>query len=311
MGNSTVRCCGRIKGDQLEDDGQEPFAGTNSVELAATQLFNIPALGSAYHTSVIVNGEEFFFSDSGIFTDRMLSSHEGKPSERIHLGNSRRTGLHVLHVLRPHFKPGTYDLLRKNCNSFSDCALRLLLGTRLEGRFSRLERLGQHNAGLVQTFTKGAYEPNKAAADFNLENVIAQLDNLCSSDLQGASLQMPVQSGFSPGDIVTIIGLKKSTHLNGKGAQIVRYNAVNGRWELILPQTGETKSLRAENIRPAGILALEPGSRVRVHGLQSETGKALNGLEGTVVRYNLESMRYDVDVNGTCKALKAENLQAL
>ena len=30
-----------------------------------------------------MNGEEFFFSDSGIFTDRALTSHQGQPSERV------------------------------------------------------------------------------------------------------------------------------------------------------------------------------------------------------------------------------------
>ena len=40
----------------------------------------------------------------------------------------------MLSALRPHFQGGSYDLLRKNCNSFSDCAVFYLLRQRIDAR---------------------------------------------------------------------------------------------------------------------------------------------------------------------------------
>merc|ERR1712125_98690 len=121
-----------------------------------------------------------------------------------------------------------------------------------------------------------------------------------------------------PGARVTIIGLQNALELNDQGAQIVRYNAVNGRWEAQLFTTGVTKAFRAENLRPAGELALEMGSRVRIHGLQSESGSKLNGRHGVVQRYLHDVSRYEVSIvsetgvaGESIKALKAENLEAL
>jgi hypothetical protein len=319
MGAQALQCCSRTKDDRDEDETLDSTSSaTNVVELAASKLFSIPALASAYHTSVLVNGEEFFFSDSGIFSDRALSSHAGMELERKVMGTSKWTGSQLLRVLSPHFKPGTYDLLRKNCNAFSDCALYFLLQERLEGRFSALERLGQSNTSLVQSFTKGAYSPNPVAENFKVSEVIAAISKADPNDPgpQGEFARV----ALVPGARVTIIGLQNAMELNDQGAIIVRYNAVNGRWEAQLFTTGETKAFRAENLRPAGELALEAGRRVRIHSLQSETGSWLNGRQGVVQRYLHDVSRYEValvaeaseaGVVGESKALKAENLQAL
>merc|ERR1711972_404257 len=93
---------------------------------------------------------------------------------------------------------------------------------------------------------------------------------------------------------VTVVGLKNAEELNGQGAEIVRYNGINGRWEARLFATGEVKAFRAENLRPAGELVLESGDRVRVHSLSSDTGQALNGQEAEVIRYLPERSRYEV-----------------
>merc|ERR1712232_1455816 len=90
---------------------------------------------AAYHSSIIVNGEEFSFSDGGISTSmERLASHvaqpprEGQPAPKLNpqvfdMGMSLHSGGSMKRALERHFAAGTYDLLRKNCNSFSDCAL--------------------------------------------------------------------------------------------------------------------------------------------------------------------------------------------
>merc|ERR1719510_412125 len=85
----------------------------------------------------------------------------------------------MIAVLRPHFLPGTYDLLRKNCNSFSDCALFVLLGRRLDEKYRSLEKIGAEwdkHMGLIQNFTGGNYKPNPQADGFRSCMVVAQLE---------------------------------------------------------------------------------------------------------------------------------------
>lgn len=319
MGNNTtalLRCCvpSRQSHNTLDDEVGRPVP-VNRVELAASELFNIPGLATAYHTSVVVNGEEFFFSDSGVFNDRVLTSHQGQPSERVDLGFSSHTGAQLLRVLSPHFRAGTYDLVRKNCNSFTDCAVYYLLRKRLDRRYSALERLGQRaTPELLHRFTKGMYQPNPASESYRTDDVLKELDRLGDSEPDDG-LGLPIGSAprsrpaLAIGARVTVVGLRNAEALNGQGAEIVRYNGVNGRWEARVNISGEVKAFRAENLRPAGELIFHPGDRARIHGLKSDTGQALNGLECEVLRYLHDVSRYEVLVGTETKALKADHLQ--
>jgi len=282
----------------------------NKVELAASELLNL-TFATAYHTSVLVNGEEFFFSDSGIFSDRALNSHQQKPSERIELGFSEKTGSQLLRALRPYFKSGSYDLVRKNCNSFSDAAVYYLLGQRLERRFCALEKLGQSNTDLLSQITKGMYTPNPLVDDFQVDSILPSLDKLSTEREATEGYAGTSTPALLPGSQVTIVGLVSAADLNGQGATVSRFNALNGRWEAMVHLSGKMTAFRAENLRPAGDLVLEAGDRIKLGGLKSETGQTQNGKEGEVIRYMHDVSRYEVrlDDRDTTMALKAENLQ--
>lgn len=303
-----------LSGPTVEQDKPRPERGRHRIELTASVLFGLPMLASAYHTSVLVDGEEFFFSDSGIFRDHMLVSHEGKPTERLELGYSDHSGLQLQMALDKHFKAGTYDLLRKNCNSFSDCALYFLLKQRLKGKYTILERLGSSGPQLVGQVTGGTYAPNPISASFNVEEVIKEIEK--------APVPMPPpqqrhtsamhRMAFNIGDEVRIVGLKTAVELNGETATVVRYNSLSGRWEVQIGSTGERKALRAEMLRPnTQDVALVPGDMVVIKDLQSEAGQALNGQVAEVMRYLPEVDRYEVVVNDGTKSLKPCNLSSL
>jgi len=89
----------------------------------------------------------------------------------------------------------------------------------------------------------------------------------------------------------------------------VRFNAVNGRWEAMVNASGEVKAFRAENLRPAGELIFEPGDKAKIHGLKTQTGQALNGIECEILGYLHDVSRYEVRIGNDTKALKGENLQ--
>ncbi|CAE7709956.1 spin [Symbiodinium necroappetens] len=111
-----------------------PGAAGYSIELAASKLGpGFPGF-QAYHTSVKVDDLEYSFSGDGIVIGRGLPSHvrmADKP-QVLYMGLTRISGEDLKEQLGRFFKRGTYDLLRKNCNSFTDCALFFLLDSRLD-----------------------------------------------------------------------------------------------------------------------------------------------------------------------------------
>lgn len=115
------------------------------MHLAATEVACVAGV-TAYHTSIHVDGREYYFDIGGILTGPSLRSHTGgrmpgPKTKVIDLGNSPYDGEQMHNILAPLFPKGSYDVLRKNCNSFTDAAIYLLLGSRAPGLFSRGERL--------------------------------------------------------------------------------------------------------------------------------------------------------------------------
>jgi len=150
------------------------------VELAVSALGGLGGF-AGYHTSVLVAGEEYYFCHGGICCNSKVVSHEDRQKvRRIFIGLSQRTGSDLIRFLSAHFRPHSYDLLRKNCNSFTDCALFYLCEQRLDAGFRVMEQLGRvadEHTGLVQRASMGDYCPNRRAADFNVEDVILAIES--------------------------------------------------------------------------------------------------------------------------------------
>eukprot|EP01084_Bolivina_argentea_P098419 176878_1 len=152
-------------------------AGKNKIELAASVLGGA-AMFTAYHTSILINGREYFFDMGGIMKTDNLLSHKGKQQfKRIELGYTNKSGSGLERTLRRHFEGGTYDLLRKNCNSFSDCALWYLLRQRIPSTYTRMESIGKSEM-LGSLMQNGEYKPNPKADGFDKEKVIEECKDI-------------------------------------------------------------------------------------------------------------------------------------
>eukprot|EP00929_Paragymnodinium_shiwhaense_P069545 TRINITY_DN35070_c0_g1_i1.p1 TRINITY_DN35070_c0_g1~~TRINITY_DN35070_c0_g1_i1.p1 ORF type:complete len:294 (+),score=53.43 TRINITY_DN35070_c0_g1_i1:165-1046(+) len=171
------------------------------VQLAVSRIGGIPG-ANAYHTSVLVDGIEYSFSASaGISRCRGALSHAVFPvaPRTYDLGHTQRTGRQLMEIMAPYFTVGSYDLLRKNCNSFSDCSLFFLLGRRLRAEYRSLEKFGASMPALVQTVSGGRYALNPEAADFDVEALIEGLEaaQLASkADIDGPPMQKDEASGM-------------------------------------------------------------------------------------------------------------------
>eukprot|EP00389_Voromonas_pontica_P001566 GDKH01002333.1.p1 GENE.GDKH01002333.1~~GDKH01002333.1.p1 ORF type:complete len:225 (-),score=42.32 GDKH01002333.1:193-867(-) len=158
----------------------DPAKAKNKVRVAASVLGGAPPM-QAFHTSIMINDEEFFFDMGGVESSSNLASHQqakqaGQQTQFVDMGMTDKSASELLSTLRPFFTEGTYDLVKKNCNSFSDCALFFLLGKRLDNKFKTLERIGAANPGMLSMMTNGEYKENPKAKDFVVESVIAKID---------------------------------------------------------------------------------------------------------------------------------------
>lgn len=118
------------------------------MQVAATEILRVAGV-PAYHTSVILGGREYYFDSQGIVSAPAFWSHLVGRAQRssdlrtevLHAGCSAASGASLVQHLMPFFERGSYDVLCKNCNSFTDAALYFLTRRRLDGRFCRLERV--------------------------------------------------------------------------------------------------------------------------------------------------------------------------
>lgn len=291
----------------------------NKVDLAVSVLWGIPGL-MAYHTSILINGEEYFFSPIGITRNRGLESHrrqaDGEPQPEailgdktnfkiIEMGSCARAGDSLMQVLSPHFEAGTYDLLHKNCNTFSDVALFYLMSQRLDTTYNSIEKVAANNPSLLERVTGGAYVPNPRALEFKVEEVVQQLTEAADDD----SAALPSgQRRLSVSTVVRVIGLQseKAVALNGKVGVVQRYNMSSERYEVRL--NGEMKALRPDNLEP-----FQLHQDMQIEGLQSAAAQDLNGERVRILKFNSQTERLEVKIlsNGEVKALKGENLVAV
>lgn len=143
-------------------------------------------LPAAYHTSIAIGDIEFSFDSSGVTCSRvwlshsMLSATTRNPEVVLQMGYTNVQAATLAEMMDPHFMPGTYDLLLKNCNAFSNAALFYLLGKQLDEKYTALDRAGaliDKKSGLVQLLLLGDYIPNPKAGDFELERVLTALQD--------------------------------------------------------------------------------------------------------------------------------------
>jgi len=176
----------------------------DEVQVAATQILQVAGI-AAYHTSVILGTKEYYFDADGIASAPALWSHfvgnDGDVEQEIctevfTVGRSPLSGAALVQGLEVFFYGGSYDVLLKNCNAFTDAALYFLTRRRLDPRFSRLERLiggtrplsTKLLAAVLRSVIPGGdaeglalpqdYMPNPLAENFSVEDVIARCDAL-------------------------------------------------------------------------------------------------------------------------------------
>lgn len=182
--NSVPECLRQNLYKQLEQGGsssvQRDGDSRYRVRLVVSSLIGGCWAKDAYHTSIVVDDFEFAFNHLGIVNQRLdAGDHASHDGQMIDLGFSTISGHQMKLLLEPYFQAGSYDMLRKNCNNFSDCALFCLLGHRLDVKYRKLERVGtwvDDWTGLMPLLSGFQYTCNPKARDFNLVEVLQYIE---------------------------------------------------------------------------------------------------------------------------------------
>ncbi|CAE7472718.1 unnamed protein product [Symbiodinium natans] len=159
-------------------------AAGHHVVLAVSSFLGAPDgcwMKDAYHTSVVVDNVEYTFSPRGIVRHLLKGQLDATGSDGVSYfrGMSTISGPEMAGILWPFFKEGSYDVLKKNCNTFSDCALFCLLGERLPIKYRTLEKVAgvlDDVTGVVQALSMCNYRPNPKAQEFEIVPVLKHIE---------------------------------------------------------------------------------------------------------------------------------------
>tara|TARA_B110000208_G_scaffold187797_1_gene246351 strand:- start:500 stop:1228 length:729 start_codon:yes stop_codon:yes gene_type:complete len=98
----------------------------------------------AFHTGIEAFGTEYSFSDAGVSESSPKQAGGARFRESIELGTVQTRGElgSAISRLRDEFAPGSYDVVRRNCNNFSTSLAFTLLKIEIPGWVNRLAAIG-------------------------------------------------------------------------------------------------------------------------------------------------------------------------
>ena len=105
-----------------------------------SQQFLGTQIDAIYHTSIVLEGIEYFFG-AGIQTSLAGATHHGRPFEIIPMGKTElpmEIILEYLESLKAIYTPESYDLFPKNCNNFSNDFSMFLVGKEIPPHITAL-----------------------------------------------------------------------------------------------------------------------------------------------------------------------------
>lgn len=254
--------------------------------------------------------------DPNAFEDMIKKKNEGDPKFRFMSmgGIGHNFYIFVRHCLqrKVDWKPLSDKVKQEECQ-------------KMQAEFAaKAKALGYQSGAATDTATGSTSKPPPPKARPNAPRVA---DQAADGSKAEDSLAFPI------GTLVEVVALEKRPDMNGETATVVGYHdekkAGNkeSRYEIefIAGRYGGVKvKLKPENLMysmkndrdlkkmknmPQG--ELPNGTKVEIHGLQSETARWLNGQMGTIVQWDVSARRYEIrlDLNNHIKKIQPKNLK--
>ncbi|CAN6486225.1 unnamed protein product [Victoria cruziana] len=118
----------------MAEDGYKVMLNVYDLSKGLARQLSTTLLGKAieaiWHTGVVVYGSEYYFG-GGIQKDPVGTTPYGTPMKVIDLGVTyvpKDLFEHYLEDISPRYTAETYNLLRHNCNNFSNEVAQFLIG---------------------------------------------------------------------------------------------------------------------------------------------------------------------------------------
>ncbi|VDO03186.1 unnamed protein product [Rodentolepis nana] len=164
-----------------------------------------------WHTGVVVYNREYFFCQEGISTCTPGSLQTALLIERKIMGKTKLTedGVqkYIQELSKSLFKPGSYELLRHNCNSFSSHFVNHLTGNQIPAYITNLPSdfletpIGSMLKGVLET-SANLIVPS-SSSDFNDHKKILPHRNLPVT-MRPILYDEPISSVFSPDKLTSM-----------------------------------------------------------------------------------------------------------
>ncbi|KAL7674199.1 hypothetical protein ACOME3_000478 [Neoechinorhynchus agilis] len=108
-----------------------------------------------HHSSVLIGDKEWFFSDGIQYQHHQ--SHPGRLIYSAPIGQCTLTDIEIYDIvkkLRLKYNRGSYHIIRRNCNHFTEDFLNIICGQQLPKWVTKAERLVHYIPGLVNIINK-------------------------------------------------------------------------------------------------------------------------------------------------------------
>ncbi|VDK38159.1 unnamed protein product [Taenia asiatica] len=163
-----------------------------------------------WHTSVVVNNREYFFCQEGISCCHPGSLQCGKLVERKPMGRTHYTNEELQKYIdalsQSLFKPGSYELLNHNCNTFSAHFVKHLTGKEIPAYITSLPSdfletpLGSAFRGILES---AASVIDPSTSGIPMQTGVLHRRSLPST-AQPILFDEPLSNEFSPGELSTM-----------------------------------------------------------------------------------------------------------
>jgi len=220
-------------------------------------------IDGVWHTSIIVYGNEYLYG-GGIQGVRPGSTVAGSsPYQKVNLGRTLKSQSQFhrwLNSVGERFSPSKYDLLKHNCNNFTDEASKFLLGKPIPDWITGLperalssplgamirpmlenlqSQMGQALPGMQGMFVQPQLPVVNPAFDKEFEPPSQRID-----------IDEKEENTFQVGDRVVLYGLRAQEY-NGRIGVIESGRLETGRWPVKFEIDSSVKAIRASNLRHA------------------------------------------------------------
>jgi len=279
-------------------------------------------IDGVWHTSIVVYNTEYLYG-GGIQGVRPGTTAAGNaPYKKVFLGHTPKSQsqFHTfLNSKAEAFSPGNYDLLKHNCNNFTDEAAVFLLGKKIPAWITGLPEqvlrtpLGDMIRPMLETLQSNLTSALPGMQGMFVRPQLPIVNPAFSKEFSfrviPESKDEKEDSLFKIGDRVMLCGLKTAVY-NGKTGEINGHRMDTGRWPVLLDFDKSTKAFKPLNLRHVSRKEEKPCPYESLRGLKpiSNVDENEDRYTKLIIKHGKLSNEEKVTLENLTKFIKQKEL---